>query len=118
MKRSNKIVIGAVIGGCALASAVALGRAYSSSTGDGAQKSLTGDGHKGTSNGAALAPLRCDLRPGDRLGFSIQSRSSYAMSAGQIVGNQGGPKAGSQKPRESRTIEGNLYLRVLEAAPA
>jgi hypothetical protein len=119
MNRSKKMVIGALIGGSALASAVFFGHA-SAKAGGGAEGSLSGERRQGAGAGAnaARSALRCDFQPGDRLGFSILSRSSYIMSVAQIVDASGAAAGASEKPRETRSIDGDLLIRVLDAAPA
>src|SRR5262245_33681084 len=114
MNRGKKLVTFAVIGGGALAAAMALVAASSSKPGDGSPQPSTAGAP--VSAAAATLPERgCDLHPGDRLGFVVHSRTSHVLSTLKATGSQGAAAA-ADKPRETRTVDGELHLRVLGAA--
>lgn len=115
MKRSKVLGIGVGLCGGALALAMALGGASPSKSGGASGAPPGGEARAGGVSAGALARRGCDLHAGDRLAFALRSRSSNVMSAGKLLGPDRAPSALTAGPRETRTVEGDLLLRVLDA---
>lgn len=112
MKTSKGFVIGALIGCGALAAYVVVSHAAPSG---GATSGTSGASR--AARAATLPALGCDLHPGSRLGFSLRQRSSYTVSAQQVLGADAARSGGARPAREARVVSGELLLRVLDDAP-
>lgn len=108
MKTSKGIVIGALVGCGALAAYLT---AHHAAPSGGATRGA-GAASRGSAV-ASLPALGCGFHAGDRLGFSVEQRSSYAMSAQSVVGSAAGARPG----REQRVVSGDMLVRVLDDAP-
>lgn len=106
MKTSKGIVIGALA--CCGALAVYLGAGGAAPKGHTAPSK---GGARGAGEASISPALGCDLRAGDRLGFSVEQRSTYAVSANRVVGQGAG-----EPSRETRVVRGDMRARVLDDA--